>query len=79
MKRFSVSKKKKMLHEIVGRSRENNSFILYFYTFATTNFQKASLWQKIITSIKQYGKTEIKNIMKNTYAAFLLYEISKAQ
>ena len=30
-------------------------------------------------SIKQYGKTEIKNIMKNTYAAFLQYEMLKAQ
>ena len=23
----------------------------------------------------QYGKTEMKNVMKNTYAAFLRYEI----
>ena len=30
-------------------------------------------------SIKQYRKMEIKNIMKNTYAAFLRYEILKAQ
>ena len=30
-------------------------------------------------SIKQYGKTETKNIMKNTYAAFLQYEMLKAQ
>ena len=30
-------------------------------------------------SIKQYGKTEIKNKMKNTYAAFLRYEMLKAQ
>ena len=29
--------------------------------------------------IKQYGKTEIKNTMKNTYAAFLRYEMLKAQ
>ena len=29
--------------------------------------------------IKQYGKTEIKNIMKNTYGAFLRNEILKAQ
>ena len=36
-----------------------------------TNLQYVSLWQEIITSIKQYGKTEIKNIMKNTYADFL--------
>ena len=32
-----------------------------------------------MTSIKQYGKMEIKNVMKNTYAAFLQYEILKAQ
>ena len=30
-------------------------------------------------SIKQYRKTEIKNIMKNTYTAFLRYEILKVQ
>ena len=31
-------------------------------------------------SVKQYGKNENKeNIMKNTYAAFLRYEILKAQ
>ena len=34
---------------------------------------------KIITSIKQYGKTEIKNTMINKYAAFLRCEILKAQ
>ena len=38
---------------------------------APTNLQYASLWPEIITSIKQYGKTEIKKIMENTYAAFL--------
>ena len=30
-------------------------------------------------SIKQYGKMEIKNIMKNTYTALLRYEILEAQ
>ena len=30
-------------------------------------------------SIKQYKKTKIKNIMKNTYAAFLRYKILIAQ
>ena len=30
-------------------------------------------------SVKQYRKMEIKNIMKNTYAVFLRYEILKAQ
>ena len=30
-------------------------------------------------SIKQYGKAEKNNIMKNTYAAFLRYEILKVQ
>ena len=38
---------------------------------APINLQYASLLQEIITSIKQYGKTEIKNIIKNTYVAFL--------
>ena len=38
---------------------------------APTNFKYGSLWQEIVTSIKQYGKTEIKNTMKNIYAAFL--------
>ena len=38
---------------------------------APANLQYASVWQEIITSIKQSGKTEIKNIMKNIYAAFL--------
>ena len=43
----------------------------YLHISAPTNLQYDSLWQIIRTSIKQYGKTEIKNIMKNTYAAFL--------
>ena len=30
-------------------------------------------------SIKQYGKTEIKNIVQNTYATFSRYEILKVQ
>ena len=34
---------------------------------------------KISNSIKQCGKPEIKNIMKNKYAAFLQYEILKWQ
>ena len=46
-------------------------FKTYLHISVATNLQYASLWQEIITSIKQYGKTEIKNIMKNTYAAFL--------
>ena len=46
---------------------------------ATKNLQCESLWQEIIMSIKQYGKTEIKNIMKNTYTAFLRYEILNTQ
>ena len=46
---------------------------------APKNLQKESLWQEIITSIKKYEKMEKKNMMKNTYAAFLRYEILKAQ
>ena len=36
---------------------------------APKNLQYESLWQEITTS-KQNGKTEVKNIMKNTYGAF---------
>ena len=49
------------------------------YISAHTNLQYESLWQEIIMSIKQYGKTEIKNVIKNLYAAFLWYRIFKAQ
>ena len=49
------------------------------YISAPTNLQYKSLWKEIITSLKEYWKTEINNIMKNSYAAFLRYEISKAQ
>ena len=45
---------------------------------APTNLQKESLWQEILTCKKQYGKTEIKSVMKNIYAAFLRYEVLKA-
>ena len=48
------------------------------YISAPTNLQYKSLWKEIITSLKEYWKTEINNIMKNSYAAFLRYEISKA-
>ena len=41
----------------------------YLHISAPANLQKESPWQEIITSIKQHGKTEIKNIIKNTYAA----------
>ena len=46
---------------------------------AHANLQYESLWQEIIAFLKQYRKTEIKNIMKITYATFLRYEILKAQ
>ena len=51
--------------------KQNDPRQTYLDISAPTNLQYASLWQEIITSIKQYGKTEINNIMKNTYAAFL--------
>ena len=41
------------------------------YVSAPTNLQYKSLWKEIITSLKEYWKTEINNIMKNSYAAFL--------
>ena len=39
--------------------------------FGQFSLQYVSVWQEKITSIKQYGQTKIKNIVKNTYAAFL--------
>ena len=38
----------------------------YLHTSAPKNLQYESPLHEITTSIKQYGKTEIKNIMKNT-------------
>ena len=49
---------------------QNDPRQIYLQISASTNLQYESLWQEIITSIKQYGKREIKNIMKNTYAYF---------
>ena len=51
--------------------KQNDPRQTYLHISPPTNLQYASLWQEIITSIKQYGIMEIKNIMKNTYAAFL--------
>ena len=50
--------------------KQNNPRQTYFHVSAPTNLQKESLWQEIIASIKQYWKTEIKNIIKNAYADF---------
>ena len=52
------------------RTKQNDPRQTYLDIFAPENLQKESLWQEIITSIKQYGKAEIKNITKNIYAAF---------
>ena len=38
-----------------------------------TNLQYESLWQEIITSIKQIGRTKWRNKMKNIYAAFTIW------
>ena len=51
-------------------TKQNDPRQTYLHISAATNLQYESLWQEIIMSIKQYGKMEIKNIMKNTYAAF---------
>ena len=42
-------------------------------------FNTSDYDRKIIASTRQYRKTETKNMMKNIYAAFLRYEILKAQ
>ena len=52
-------------------TKQNDPRRTYLHISAPTNLQHDSLWQEIITSIKQYRKTEIKDIMKTTYAAFL--------
>ena len=59
--------------------QQNDSRQAYLNFSALTNLQYRSLWQEILTFIKQNGKTEVKNIMKNTYAACIRYEILKAQ
>ena len=59
--------------------KQNDPRQTYLHISAPTNLQFESLWQEILTSMKHYGKTEIKNIMKNTYVALLLYEIFKVQ
>ena len=51
-------------------TKQNDPRQTYLHISAATNLQYESLWQEIIMSIKQYGKMEIKNIMKNTYVAF---------
>ena len=45
-------------------TKQNDSRQAYLYISAPTNLQKDSLWQEILTFIKQYEKTEIRNIMK---------------
>ena len=44
--------------------KQNDPRQTYLHISAGTNLQYEFLWQKIITPIKQYRKTEIKNIMK---------------
>ena len=55
--------------------KQNDQRQTYLHISAPTNLQKESLWQEMVTILKCYGKTEIKNITRNTYTAFLLYEI----
>ena len=47
---------------------------LLLQIFNTSHYDR-----KIIASTRQYRKAETKNMMKNIYAAFLRYEILKAQ
>ena len=37
-----------------------------------------SLWHEIIASTSQYGKTKIKNIMKNTWCFFTIWNLKSA-
>ena len=61
----------------LSKRNKNDPRQTYLHISAPTNLQKESQWQEITTSTKQYEKTEIKDITKNTYAAFLRYEILK--
>ena len=45
------------------------------YISASTNLQKESLWQEIITSVKQYGKTEKKYNEKYICCFFTIWNI----
>ena len=55
--------------------KKNDPRQTYLHISAARNIQYESLWQEIILSIKQCGNMEKKNIMKNSYAAFLQYGI----
>ena len=59
--------------------KQNDPRQNYLHISTPTNLQYKSLWQDIVACIKQYGKMEIKNTVKNTHAGFLWYEILKAQ
>ena len=43
---------------------------IYLHTIAPINLQYGALWHEIITSIKQYGKTEIKEYNKKYICCF---------
>ena len=58
----------KISHYLTG-TKQNDPRQIYLHICTPSNLQEESLWHDIITFIK-YGKMEIKNIMKNTYAAF---------
>ena len=75
-KKFEISLKKKLSHKCVqwsggdeishlsNRTKQNDPKQTYLHISAPTNLQYHSLWQEILTSIKQYGKKEIKSIIK---------------
>ena len=68
----------KISHYLTG-TKQNDPRQIYLHISTPSNLQEESLWHDIITSIKQYGKMEIKNIMKNTHAAFLtIWNLSSA-
>ena len=68
----------KISHYITG-TKQNDPRQVYLHISTPSNLQEESLWHDIMTSIKQYGKMKITNIMKNTYAAFFtIWNLSSA-
>ena len=67
------------ISHLSNRTKQNDPKQTYLHISAPTNLQYESLWQEILTSIKQYGKTEIKSIIKKyTYCFFTIWNLKSA-
>ena len=67
------------ISHLSNRTKQNDPKQTDLHISAPTNLQYESLWQEILTSIKQYGKTEIKSIIKKyTYCFFTIWNLKSA-